>query len=259
MLMRDVRNEPFDKRARYTSVMKSLRLFVVFAGLSVLGPIAASAAPGQAAPAAGTDWMADVVRRREALVAKNGPGTDASYRGELLKMRDQDQQARGMNPDARSKGHIEVATNLAEIDAALTNQLKADVKAKGWPTISMVGIDASNAAMLILTHTRDHAWQVSMIPLLINLADEKKIDGSSLALVIDKELVFEGKLQRYGTQFKQMEDGTLAMYGVEDPGGLDRERASAMLPPIDVYKTMLAQTYHLKVSNKVVMAVAQKN
>ncbi len=238
--------------------MNSLRLLVVLAGLSVFGPIVALAAPWQAAPAASSDWMADLERRHKELIATNGPGTDAAYRAELLKMRDQDQQARGMNPDAKSKGHIEIAMNLAEIDAALTEQLKLDVKAKGWPTISLVGIDASNAGMLILTHTRDHAWQVSLIPMLIDLADEKKIDGSSLALVIDKELVFEGKLQRYGTQFKQMDDGTIAMYGVEDPGGLDRQRASVMLPPIQVYKAMLAQTYHLKVSNKVVMAVAQK-
>jgi len=238
--------------------MNSFRLLVVFAAFSVLGLTAAEAAPWQVAPAASKDWMADLERRHKELIARNGPGTDAAYRAELLKMRDEDQKARGMNPDAKSKGHVEIATNLAEIDAALTSELKLDVQTKGWPTIAMVGIDASNAAMLVLTHTRDHAWQVSLLPMLINLADEKKIDGSSLALVIDKELVFEGKLQRYGTQFKQMDDGTIAMYGVEDPGGLDRERAEVMLPPIDVYKQMMAEMYHLKVSNKIAMAVAQK-
>jgi hypothetical protein len=238
--------------------MKALRYFGALASLQLVGLGVILAAPLQTAPATTTDWKVDVERRHKALIDKNGPGTDATYRAELLKMRDQDQQARGMGADTKSKGHVEIAANLAEIDAALTNQLKLDVKAKGWPTISLVGIDASNAAMLILTHTRDHAWQVSLLPMLIDLADEKKIDGSSLALVIDKELVFEGKLQRYGTQFKQMDDGTIAMYGVEDPGGLDRQRATVMLPPIDVYKAMLAQAYHLKVSNKIVMATAQK-
>ncbi len=172
-------------------------------------------------------------------------------------MRGEDRRARGVDAGAKSKGHVEIATNLTEIDDALTNELKLLVKAKGWPTISMVGIDASNAAMLVLTHTRDHSWQVSLLPGLVNLADEKKIDASALALVVDKELVYEGKLQRYGTQFKQTEDGSIAMYGVEDPGWLDRERAEVMLPPIDVYKGMLAGMYHLKMSNKIVMAVAQ--
>ena len=148
-----------------------------------------------------------------------------------------------------------MAANMAEIDAALTEQLKGIVTAKGWPTIGLVGIDASNAAMLVLTHTADHAWQQSLLPQLENLADSKKIDGSALALVIDKELVSEGKLQRYGTQFKYV-DGGMAMLGVEDPGGLDAERAKVGLPPMDVYKQQLEAMYHLKATGKVVMATA---
>ena len=215
--------------------------------------------PSSSSPAAGTDWKDAIAQRREALITKNGPGTDPQLRDELLRMRDEDQKARGIDPAAKAKGHVEIASNLADIDAALTKELQLIVKGRGWPTISMVGIDASNAAMLIMTHTRDHAWQVSLLPMLTNLADAKKIDGSALALVVDKELVFEGKLQRYGTQFKQLEDGSIAMYSVEDPGGLDRERAEVMLPPIDVYKGMMANMYHLKVSNKLVMATPQKH
>lgn len=205
---------------------------------------------------ASTDWKAAIEQRRAALIAKNGPGTDAAERAELLKMRDEDQRARGIG--VQGGGAVQIASNLAEIDAALTNELKVLVQAKGWPTIGQVGIDASNAAMLVLTHTRDHEWQRGLLPMLVNLADEKKIDPSALALVVDKDLVFEGRLQRYGTQFKQMDDGSIAMYGVEDPGGLDRERAEVMLPPINVYKDMLANLYHLKVSNKIVMAVSQE-
>jgi hypothetical protein len=239
--------------------MRSLR---VFAGLLLFVSMASAsvmAAPFQAAAGSTSgDWKADIQRRRDALVSQNGPGTDADLRVKLLKMRDEDQVAQGMAPNPEAQGQMGIAANLADIEAALTKELKAIVTARGWPTISMVGIEASNAAMLILTHTRDHAWQMSLLPMLENLADEKKIDGSALALVIDKELVSEGKLQRYGTQFKNMDDGTIAMYGVEDPGGLDRQRARVMLPPIEVYKQMLAQRYHLKVTNKVAMAVAQK-
>ncbi|WP_263380524.1 DUF6624 domain-containing protein [Granulicella paludicola] len=237
--------------SRYTA---SLVLLTCIAS----GPAFAVLAQSPSTAQASTDWKTAIAQRREALIARNGPGTDPQLRDELLKMRDEDQKARGIDPAAKSKGHVEIASNLADIDAALTKELQLIVKGRGWPTISMVGIDASNAAMLIMTHTRDHAWQVSLLPMLTNLADEKKIDGSALALVVDKELVFEGKLQRYGTQFKQLEDGSIAMYSVEDPGGLDRERAEVMLPPIDVYKGMMANMYHLKVSNKLVMATPQK-
>ena len=200
--------------------------------------------------------MADVARRHQELIARNGPGTDAALRDRLLQMRDIDQNARGVaHGEAKDKEHLQMATNMAEIDAQMTTQLKEIVAKDGWPTIALVGIDASNGAMLVLTHTADHAWQLAMLPNLETLADEGKIDGAPLALAIDKELVSEGKLQRYGTQFKYV-DGGMAMYGVEEPGGLDAERAKVGLPPMEVYKGQLEAMYHLKATGKVVMAAA---
>jgi len=160
-----------------------------------------------------------------------------------------DQQAHG-----RGHGQSAHKGSVAEISAQLTTQLKEIVAKSGWPTIALVGLDASNAAMIILTHTGDHVWQASLLPELETLADTKKIDGSALAPVIDRELLSEGKLQRYGTQFKNV-DGELAMFGVEDPGGLDARRARVFLPPMDYYKQTLSQMYHLKIGNKIVSAV----
>ncbi len=211
-----------------------------------------SSAKSAAEPA----WQADLEQRRAQLVAKNGPGTDAALRTQLLSMRDTDQNARGISQGKpMHEGKLQMATNMLEIDAALTQQLKAIVTKTGWPTISLVGLDGSNAAMLVLTHTQDHAWQVSLLPQLENLADAGRIDGATLAVVIDKNLVNAGKLQRYGTQFKAV-DGELAMLGVEDPGELDDRRAKVFLPPESVYKQQLAQMYHLKASNKIIMASA---
>lgn len=201
-------------------------------------------------------WMVESRKRHDELVARNGLGKDAALQAQLLAMRDTDQDARGVaHGEAKDKDKLRMATNMSEIDTQLTAELKDIVAKHGWPTIATVGIDASNAAMLVLTHTTDHAWQLSLLPLLTKLADEGRIDGVPLALVIDKELVSEGKLQRYGTQFKYV-DGAMAMYGVEDPGGLDTERARLGLPPMDVYKQQLEAMYHLKATEKVVMATA---
>ena len=134
---------------------------------------------------------------------------------------------------------------LPQTDARLTLELQQVVKENGWPTIALVGIDASNGAMLVLTHTSDHAWQRQLLPQLETLADADKIDGSGLALVVDKELVAEGKLQRYGSQFKFV-NNSMAMYAVEDPSDLDQRRAKILLPPMDIYKQMMAQIYHMK-------------
>jgi len=216
-------------------------------------PAAQSAAVGSA-QAAEPAWQVELERRHDELVRVNGPGTDAELRTQLLSMGMQDQEARGMVDGApMDKSKYTQAVDLNSVDAALTSQLKDVVAAHGWPTIALVGIKASNAAMLVLIHTRDHEWQRSLLGELETLADTGKIDGSALATLIDKELVSEGKLQRYGTQFKEL-NGGMAMFGVEDPAGLDARRARVGLPPMDAYKGMLEGMYHLKVTDAVVSA-----
>jgi hypothetical protein len=197
-------------------------------------------------------WKAAIEARRNDLIIRNGPGTDASLREQLLQMRTKDQTARGFIPRP-SASKQELGQSLAATDAQLTAELKQIVDQKGWPTISMVGIEASNAAMLVLTHTPDHAWQLQLLPTLEQLADAGKIDPSGLALVVDKELVSQGQLQRYGSQFKAV-NGGMAMYGVEDPDQLDKRRAQALLSPMKEYRELLEQTYHLKATGAIVSA-----
>jgi len=191
------------------------------------------------APAAPPAWEAAIAARRQELIAQNGPGTDAALRDRLLQMRDLDQTARGLklssSPSAASSQ--ERLQHLTETDLQLTSELKSIIAEKGWPTITLVGIDASDAAMLLLEQ----------------LADSRKIDAAPLALVVDKESVAAGRPQRYGSQFKLV-NGHMAMYAVEDPGNLDTIRARAMLPPMDVYKQLLARMYGLKVSNDIITA-----
>lgn len=202
---------------------------------------------GQAADG-GAAWKNDLATRRAELVKRNGPGTDAALHAKLMAMGQEDQAARGAGT-----GHPMYTAKTAEVDQRLTAELKEMVARHGWPVIALVGIDASDDAMTVLTHTPDHAWQRSMLPKLERLAAEGKIDGSALAAVVDKELVSEGKPQRYGTQFKVV-DGKMAMIAVEDPEGLDARRAMVFLMPIEVYKRMLEKTYHLPVSSQVVGA-----
>ncbi len=209
-----------------------------------------------AADAGQSTWKQDGERRRTELIARNGPGTDAVLRDRLLAIGVKDQEARGLvNGQPKNKDRYERAVNLGEIDKALTSELRTIVEAHGWPTIGLVGLDASNAAMLVLTHTADHEWQRTLLPQLEELADQQKIDGAPLAMVVDKELLSEGKLQRYGTQFRHV-GNEMALVGVEDPAGLDRTRARLLLPPMEVYEQQLISLYHLAVSKKIVSPTA---
>lgn len=211
-----------------------------------------SGAKAQETAAAGTSadavWRNDLAARRAELIKRNGPGTDAALREKLVAMYASDQAARGAGT-----GHPAYTAKTASVDLKSTKELKEIVVRHGWPTIAIVGFDASNDAMAMLTHTPDHAWQLSLLPRLEKLAAEGKIDGSALAIVVDKDLVSEGKLQRYGTQFKVV-GGKMAMVAVEDPVGLDARRASVFLPPMKMYEETLMQMYHLPVSDQVVGA-----
>jgi hypothetical protein len=233
--------------------------FVVLAAFTVQGyaqsPSGAATTP-QNTEAAGV-WMKDLALRHQQLMVLNGPGTNAALRDRLLKDAVIDQEARtSLLQEAKRTGTPPDLTKLHPTDAKLTTELKEIVASAGWPTIHLVGLDASNAAMLILTHTEDHVWQEALLPKLEQLSVDGKIDGSQLALVVDKQLVSAGKLQRYGTQFK-FDDGHMAMYAVESPEALDVRRASAMLPPIDAYKQMLSTTYSMPTSNDVISAPAK--
>jgi hypothetical protein len=225
--------------------MKMLRVWVPLVlclGMVVRAQQAPTAAGGDAV------WMNDMAARHAELIKRNGPGTDAALRDKLMKMDASDQEARGAGT-----GHPTYTAKTAGVDVQLTAEMKEIVARHGWPTIALVGVEASNDAMTILTHSPDHAWQASLLPRLEALSAEGKIDGSTLATMLDKELVSEGKLQRYGTQFKFV-DGKMAMYAVEDPEGLDARRATVFLMPIKAYEGKLEQMYHLKVSDVVVAA-----
>ncbi len=208
--------------------------------------------PASPVSASRPNWEQEAKARHDALIAHNGPGSDTALHDQLLAMRDRDQLARGFrNGQPIDKDQYRQVENLAEIDRQLTAELKQIFYAKGWPTIHLVGIDASNAALLILTHSPDHAFQHELLPQLESLSDSGKIDGSALATVVDKELVASGQLQRYGTQFKFL-NGQMAMFAVEDPAHLDDRRAQIMLMPMDAYRSLLAEIYHLSVSSQIV-------
>jgi hypothetical protein len=181
------------------------------------------------------------------LVRINGNGTDQKLRAELLAMGKTDQGIRMKMfamPNAQ-QGTLEL--ELEHTDATLTEKLKQIVASHGWPTIALVGYDASQAATLILIHSRDHDFQRRLLPELQKLVQEKRIVGLDIATLVDKTLVAEGKPQRFGTQFAWKGDGPMVMNPVEDPAHLDQRRENYLLPPLDLYKRMLVEMYHRKV------------
>jgi hypothetical protein len=191
-------------------------------------------------------WQRQAQARADELRAKNGNGTDERLTKQLLSMEDEDQGARGMravppNPDLTLDDD-----ELAKVDSQITAKLKQIVAEHGWPTIALVGTQASQAAVVILVHSPDHAWQEQLLPELQRLVEQDKIFGSDVATLTDRILVSAGKRQRFGTQFKTQER-EIVIVEVEDPGHLDDRRARYLLPPMDVQRKIIESMYHLPV------------
>ena len=184
---------------------------------------------------------------RAELVRINGSGTDPKLRAELLAMGKTDQDIRTRLFALPSAQQSTLAPELEHTDATLTATLKQIVAGHGWPTIALVGLEASQAAALILIHSPDHDFQRRLLPELQRLVERKKIVGGDIATLVDKTLVAEGKPQRFGTQFAWKGDGPMVMDPVEDPEHLDQRREMYLLPPMSLYKRMLAEMYHREV------------
>src|SRR5688572_8470704 len=134
-----------------------------------------------AAPCLPADnWEQQLERRVESLVATHGEGTDKQLKERLRAMGRRDQSVR--TPEYFGDGATITRVQEQErVDAELTSELKAITKEKGWPTIRLVGAPASEDAMLVLTHSRDHDFQRAMLPRLQELAESGEILAYSVA------------------------------------------------------------------------------
>lgn len=216
---------------------------LVLAAQSVRASTPSVPGPGTPATQQLSAYEAELDARYRTLIARNGSGTNKALQARLIRMGKQDQQVRKpMMTLPQSQWTPAMTDAQVKTDRQLTAELRRIVSRYGWPTISLVGAQAADDAMLILVHSPDHTWQKSMLPQLETLVDKDQIIGSSLALVIDKMRIAAGEKQLFGTQFA-FHDGKMMMYAVEDPATLDARRAKWLLPPENVYKQMMAQFY----------------
>lgn len=126
----------------------------------------------------------------------------------------------GYNPEME-RVHQQNAAGLREIIAQI-----------GWPTISRVGAEASDAAWLIVQHSiGEPEFVMECYGLMEAAADD--INPQNLAYLYDRICYFEGRPQRYGTQFDDV------LYPVEDLNKVNELRNGVGMKPHpgDVLKT----------------------
>lgn len=86
------------------------------------------------------------------------------------------------------------------VDLENTARLQEIVAQNGWPTISKVGSEASNAAWRIAQHSPDPDFMDYCLSLML-AAPEGDVDPIHIALLTDRTLTIKGQPQIYGTQY----------------------------------------------------------
>lgn len=123
-------------------------------------------------------------------------------------------------------------------DLRRERRLATIVDTRGWPAISMVGYEAATAAWLIVQHGTP-AFLKHCVPLMQAAAARLEIEPQHLALSIDRDLVNDGKPQRYGSQAQTNADGTTFFLPIEDPEHVDARRFAMGLEPLASYRARM--------------------
>lgn len=112
-------------------------------------------------------------------------------------------------------------------------RLNEIVEQHGWPGKSVVGEEASQAAWLILQHAIAHpALQRKCFPLLVAQVEAGEISLKDMAMTEDRIRCFEGRPQRFGTQFDWDEQKQMSPLPMDDEKLVEQRRKQIGLAPM---------------------------
>lgn len=162
-----------------------------------------------------------------AATAQPEPPTQPALQQELLAMLQADQQA--MQAPA--------AAATVQLQKAHAERLKTIITKYGWPTNSLVGASAVQAAWLLVQHAdHDKPFQLQVLALMQPLVQSGDIDASHYAYLYDRT----HSPQRFGTQ-GECRDGQFQPFALEDPQKLDQWRAQYQLGPWADYQAQASR------------------
>ncbi|HEY8364948.1 MAG TPA: DUF6624 domain-containing protein [Haloplasmataceae bacterium] len=140
--------------------------------------------------------------------------------------------------------------DLEKIHQENAQRLLSIIYEMGWPTVKKVGYEASLSAWTILQNAIScPELQRISVPILMELAQNKDIYPSEVAVLYDRICYFEMRPQKYGTQFDYDENDELSPWKIEDEDNVDIYRKQVGLPPLqDAINRMreLAKEYNEK-------------
>ncbi len=180
-----------------------------------------------------------LLQREDARLA----GLDRELRKELLARRVLDQDIRKRATAAGNPPPKALMEEWERIDHDNTEWMKTVLARHGWPGKSLVGKDGASAAWLFVQHAdMDRPFQKEAIKLLEAAVAKGEAEGRDLAYLTDRILAGEGKPQRYGTQYHEV-DGKLVPQPIEDAEHVDARRAAVGLSTLAEYDRIMQANY----------------
>jgi uncharacterized protein DUF6624 len=111
---------------------------------------------------------------------------------------------------------------MEEVHRHNASRLREIIDVHGWPGHNLAGEDGAEAAWLIAQHAiGEPLFQRRCLELLQAAADAGDAPTWQAAFLEDRIRVFEGKPQRYATQFEIGDDGWPIPYQIEEPEKVD--------------------------------------
>lgn len=138
----------------------------------------------------------------------------------------------------------ELHPEIKEVFEKNTQRAKEIIENHGWPTISSVGEEGSDAMYLIVQHSvLEPDFMQSCVPLLEEQIKNNEAKGWQLAFLQDRTLMQQGKPQIYGTQHDVNKNGIMEPYKIQNPETVNERRFALGLEALEEKTKQLQENY----------------
>jgi len=170
---------------------------------------------------------------------------------ELLSMQEEDQRVLQELIDCGELGKKEYHPRMRSIHEKNNTRIKEIINAHGWPGISIVGKEGSEAAWLVVQHAvLDTAFMEKCLCLLKDAVNSNEAEGWCLAYLQDRLLTMAGKQQIYGTQHDIDDNGRAYPLPIEESEKVDQLRKELGIEPLSVATMRIQKRYNKTLSKK---------
>ncbi|MGI4835213.1 MAG: DUF6624 domain-containing protein [Janthinobacterium lividum] len=113
---------------------------------------------------------------------------------------------------------------MLQTDSTDMQRVRAIIQRYGYPGRTLVGTPTNEAAFYVIQHSSSIA---RYLPLIKSAAEQAELPFRLYAMMLDRQLMYLGKPQVYGTQGRSYHGGAYFIWPIEDPAHVNERRQKA--------------------------------